>query len=78
MIARWLERRRHETRYGDGGTIHRAQYLDVEVHRGQVVAVWFRCHPVPFQQSEADEERAADMRRMHNGPPIKAIVFEES
>jgi hypothetical protein len=69
-----------EFRYGDNKTIHRTGQVDVEVDRfGQVVAVWFRCHPVPFRQSDAGHNRAAEMRQMYQEstlPPVKAIVFE--
>lgn len=51
--------------YGNGGTIHSSGVLDVEVHEGKVVAVWFRCQPLPFRQADAHPARAADMRRMY-------------
>jgi len=40
--------------YGDGGTIHSTNHLDIEVRNGEVVAVWFRCQMLPFRQHEAD------------------------
>ena len=70
----------NEFRYGDDRTIHRTGYVDVEVDQnGQVVAVWFRCHPIPFRQSKAHADRAVDMRQMYAAPmpAVKAIVFEE-
>jgi hypothetical protein len=54
--------------YGDGGTIHGTQHLHVETFRGTVVAVWFRCHPLPFEQVEVDGERATDMESMYGNP----------
>lgn len=36
--------------YGDGGTIHATEALDVIVRGGNVVAVWFRCQMLPFKQ----------------------------
>lgn len=37
--------------YGDGGTVHGTQMLDVEVdpETGEVTSVWFRCLNLPFQ-----------------------------
>ena len=55
--------------YGDGGTIHSTTILDVETHRGTVVAVWFRCQPLPFRQREVDSDRAIEMERMSWGEP---------
>lgn len=83
--GRWFRAVEHaweaEHRYGDDRTIHRTGHVDVETDaRGAVVAVWFRCHPVPFAQAAAGVERAAEMRRMyaeHPSAPVKAIVFDE-
>jgi hypothetical protein len=50
--------------YGDGGTIHRTRYLDVETYEGAVVAVWFRCQPIEFAQTEVDAIRAEQMLSM--------------
>jgi hypothetical protein len=44
--------------YGDGGTIHSTGQIDVEVHNGRVVSVWFRCQELPFRQVEVSTERA--------------------
>lgn len=44
--------------YGDGGTLHSVGFLDVEVHKGQVVGVWFRCQLLPFVAREVGPERA--------------------
>ena len=49
--------------YGDGGTWHQSGYLDVETYKGKVVAVWFRCQVLPFQQTKVDLERATEMSR---------------
>lgn len=54
--------------YGDGGTIHRSGHLNVETFRGTVVAVWFRCQPLPFDQTEVDGPRATDMQAMYGNP----------
>lgn len=53
--------------YGDGGTIHQTGHLDVETHHGTVVAVWFRCQQLPFQQTEVDGERATEMETLSHG-----------
>lgn len=48
--------------YGGGNTIHRTTYLHVETSRdGTVVAVWFRCQPLPFLQMTVDAARDAEM-----------------
>lgn len=66
--------------YGDDKTIHRTKVVDVEVNKdGKVVAVWFRCQPLPFKQSLADTGRANDMIAMYeSGGPLalKAVVLE--
>jgi hypothetical protein len=71
----------NEFRYGDNNTIHRTGYVDVEVNEyGAVVAVWFRCHTVPFRETIVDIDRAKEMEKTykeHKLPNIKAIVFEE-
>lgn len=54
--------------YGDGGTIHSNQYLDIETFHGTVVAVWFRCQPLPFRQTEVEGDRAREMERMYGNP----------
>jgi len=57
--------------YGDGGTIHNSTALDVEVDTaGVVVAVWFRCQLLPFNQRQVCEERAESMR---DGMPLAEI-----
>lgn len=57
--------------YGDGGTIHHTGHLDVETYDGEVVAVWFRCQPLAFKQTEVDLARGMEMIRMevHSPPP---------
>jgi hypothetical protein len=75
-----------EFRYGDNRTVHRTGHVDVEAHKGKVVAVWFRCVALPFRQLETHEDRAKDMTQMYlerehrtnsKGQVIKAIVFED-
>lgn len=53
-------------RYGDDKTIHSSTWFDVEVGpNGEVVAIWFRCHPIAFKTSYVDEDRAVEMRQMY-------------
>lgn len=62
--------------YGGNGTIHRNEQLDVEVNAaGQVVAVWFRCQPLPFKQAFADGRRATDMRAMYGDPHAAPAIY---
>jgi hypothetical protein len=53
--------------YGDGGTIHHSTYVDVEVHNGRVVSIWFRCQTLPFKQHPVDDQRAGEMDRLYEG-----------
>jgi hypothetical protein len=48
--------------YGNNGTIHRTQKLNVEIDkRGGVVSIWFRCCALPFDVTVVDESRAIEM-----------------
>lgn len=48
--------------YGDGGTIHNSNVLDIEIGPdGKVCAVWFRCQMLPFRQVKVDLDRANEM-----------------
>ena len=48
--------------YGHTGTIHRTNHLNVEVNEnGVVVAVWFRCMLLPFDQTVVGPKRSACM-----------------
>jgi hypothetical protein len=54
--------------YGDGGTIHHSIGVDVEISKsGEVVSVWFRCQPLPFQSTVVDDIRVDEMRKMYVG-----------
>lgn len=67
--------------YGFDGTIHGTEHLDVEVDAaGKVVAVWFRCQYLPFRQSAADSQRAADMTSMYGSgqtPRLHGVILED-
>lgn len=61
--------------YGWSDTIHRDKALDVETDdEGNVVAVWFRCQPLPFTQTKRDEQRAEEMRRMYADSPMPKLL----
>lgn len=67
--------------YGHDKTIHQNESLDVEVDKdGNVVAVWFRCQPLPFRQSDATDSRASEMRRMYGddlGDRLVAVTIRD-
>lgn len=65
-------------KYGGGNTIHSNNGLDVEVDKdGTVVAVWFRCMMLPFEQVNVNDERAKSMRDTDGLHGIDAINFIE-
>ena len=67
--------------YGGRGTIHKTGYLDIEIDgNSNVIAVWFRCQPLPFRQHRVDEERASEMTRMYEqtAPEISEALFIDS
>ena len=63
--------------YGFDKTIHQTQQLDVEVHDGEVVAVWFRCQALPFRQTRPDGNRADEMRDMYDRSSMPALLAVE-
>lgn len=70
----------HVTSYGHDRTIHQTTYVDVEVDvNGSVVAVWFRCMPLPFRAHSVGEQRAKEMRWMYKGhsePKLLAVEVD--
>jgi hypothetical protein len=52
--------------YGGTSTIHRTGHIDVEICDGEVVSVWFRCQPLPFEQHNVELGRADQMQSMYN------------
>lgn len=68
--------------YGSEGTIHQNESLDVEVDdNGVVVAVWFRCQPLPFKPSSAGQSRVREMREMYGKGSfgsIEAVVMRDA
>ena len=74
-------REQRRVTYGGDGTIHHTGTVDVEVDAGVVVAVWFRCHLLPFTATDVDPVRSLEMFKAYEDPwanaPIHSIVFEE-
>lgn len=67
--------------YGNDGTIHQDGEVNVEIYKGKVVAVWFRCQPLPFTQSDWGKDRAREMERMYaegNIPELTAVEVVDS
>lgn len=64
--------------YGDGGTIHGTRHLHVETRNGKVVAVWFRCQVLPFQQVEVSQSRAREMGSMAHLPEITGVEVRDA
>lgn len=61
--------------YGWSDTIHSDKVINVETDdKGNVVAVWFRCQPLPFTQSNHGEQRAEEMRGMYENHPMPKIL----
>lgn len=52
--------------YGGKGTIHGTTHVNVETDaNGKVVGVWFRCQPLPFDQTAVGYTRAEEMKSMY-------------
>jgi len=62
--------------YGHDGTIHRTEYVNVETYNGKVVAVWFRCQALPFDQSETGINRANEMIKMYEDYKVNLLAVE--
>lgn len=67
--------------YGLDTTIHSGGEVNVELDKyGMVIAVWYRCQPLPFTQRRVTDERAVEMMAMyvHNPAPlIEAVVLKD-
>lgn len=66
--------------YGHNKTIHKTNMVNVELDKlGNVVSVWFRCMPLPFDSIVVENERAESMNRMYKKtlPKILAIEVED-
>lgn len=55
--------------YGEGGTIHGTTELDVEICDGTVVAVWYRCQQLPYNEVRVSRSRVADVVRLEGELP---------
>lgn len=66
--------------YGNGGTMHRTDYLNIELYDGKVIAVWFRCQLLPFVQWHTGGTRAFDMNlayKEHDGFSITGVEVRD-
>ncbi len=62
--------------YGHDKTIHQTTELDVETYNGKVVAVWFRCMMLPFNQEDVDKSRAKEMIEAYKEPAPRLLAVE--
>lgn len=78
MKLKWPFKKKSKTRlYGRDKTIHQTSVLNVETDdEGNVVAVWFRCQPLPFDQTVVHTNRAAEMDRMYRTEMPKIVAVE--
>lgn len=64
--------------YGNDKTIHQNTLLDIETNsKGEVVSVWFRCHPVPYKQVVVNELRSNEMKGMYSRSPMPGVLSIE-
>lgn len=61
--------------YGHDKTIHNTKHLNIEVDEetGEVVAVWFRCMPLPFEAKFVDRQRSTEMEHMYLDSSCDAV-----
>ena len=65
-------------RYGGNDTIHQTGHVDVEQDsEGNVVAVWFRCLPLPFKAVTSNDGRCQGMRFMYQHESIRNLIAVE-
>jgi hypothetical protein len=69
--------------YGRNKTIHRTKILNIEINEKtkEIVSVWFRCMPLPFDIHLINKSRVNEMKEMYkknNIPKINAIEIEEN
>jgi len=63
--------------YGGSETFHDTQHLDVEVDsEGKVVAVWFRCMLLPFEEHRVGEIRADSLQQQPATVKLLAVEIE--
>lgn len=64
--------------YGDGGTIHGTNHVDVCVDElGHVVQVWFRCQMLPFRASYNSGREYHQPKALLTGVEIRDLKGEE-
>lgn len=72
----WNNRNPNILKYGYDKTIHQTGEVNIErdPKTKAVVAVWYRCMPLPFTDEITDVARAKDMREMYKTGLIHKIV----
>jgi hypothetical protein len=64
--------------YGDGTTIHHTGKVNVELDEdGVVVAVWYRCMMLPFDQTIVSDSRARDMRSCKVEASLDGVIVTD-
>ena len=64
--------------YGDGGTIHSTNALDIDTDAaGNVIAVWFRCQLLAFRQVRCSENRTQELMNAHGAHLTGVEVVDE-
>lgn len=64
--------------YGRNNTIHKTKLLNIEIDKKskEVVSVWFRCMPLPFDITEVDKNRTNEMKRMYKKDKKLILAIE--
>lgn len=64
--------------YGYDKTFHKVGHLDIETDQeGKVVAVWYRCMTLPFEQRPVNAERAGEMAALYkDNPPGRIMALD--
>lgn len=62
--------------YGDGGTIHASGTIDIQMHKGKVQMVWFRCLHLPFTVSELDKNDSGNGAGSNDKISITGIEYQ--
>ncbi len=62
-------------KYGYEKTLHCTTKLNIERDKktGKVVAVWFRCLPLPFTDDVVDSDRSKEMIDMYADPKLQQL-----
>jgi hypothetical protein len=63
-------RRERTVVYGGSAAIHSSMHVDVETdEQGRVLAVWFRCMQLPFEQKTAQPDRQLELKQAPSALP---------